>query len=72
MIQSIASLVVQKPLNILLVGVVFGVAYLVLRFTSFGVGKHPSALLVPVLGWLLCAKSIRLQPPVPQKMEPRR
>jgi len=53
--QSIASLCVQKPLNILAVAAVFAVAYLVLRFTSLGADKNYSALLVPLIGWALYA-----------------
>ena len=53
MMQSIAALFVQKPFNILAVAAVFGAAYLALRLTSLGAGKHYSALLVPVVGWAL-------------------
>ena len=55
MMQSIAAMFVQKPFNILAVAAVFGAAYLALRFTSLGAGKHYSALLVPVVGWALYA-----------------
>ncbi len=53
--QLLANLLVQKPINILVVAAVFAAAYLVLRFTSLGTGKHPSALLVPIVGWALYA-----------------
>ncbi len=53
--QSIASLFVQKPFSILAVAAIFAAAYLVLRFTSLGAGKHYSALLVPAIGWALYA-----------------
>ena len=53
--QSLASLFVQKPLNILVVAAVFAAAYLALRFTPLGAGKHYSALLVPAAGWGLYA-----------------
>ena len=49
--EQLASLVVHRPLNILVVAAVFLVAFLVLRFTSFGEGKQAAALLVPVIGW---------------------
>lgn len=53
--QPIASLFVQRPLNVLAVAAVFAAAYLVLRFTTLGSGRHYSALLVPALGWALYA-----------------
>ncbi len=53
--QSLANLLVQKPLNILVVAAVFGTAYMALRFSTLGVGKHASALLVPTAGWALYA-----------------
>lgn len=53
--QSIASLFVQKPFSILVVAAIFAAAYLALRFTSLGAGKHYSALLVPAIGWALYA-----------------
>lgn len=53
--QQLASLFVQKPLNILVVAAVFALTYLVLRFTGLGEDKRPAALLVPAIGWLLYA-----------------
>lgn len=53
--EFLASLVVQKPLNILIVAGMFVAAYLALRLTSFGDGKHASALLIPIIGWMLYA-----------------
>lgn len=53
--QQLASLFVQKPLNILAVAAVFALGYLVLRFTGLGDGKHSAALLVPMAAWALFA-----------------
>lgn len=53
--QWIASLFVQKPLNILVVAALFAAGYCLLRFTALGEGKHSSALLVPTLAWGLYA-----------------
>ncbi len=53
--EFLASLVVQKPLNILIVAGMFVAGYLALRLTSFGDGKHASALLIPIIGWMLYA-----------------
>ena len=51
----LSLLFVQKPLNILLVAVVFLAGFLVLRFTGLGEGRHATALLVPTVAWLLYA-----------------
>lgn len=53
--EFLASLVVHRPLNILIVAAVFVAGYLALRLTSFGDGKHASALLIPIIGWMLYA-----------------
>ncbi len=53
--EQLASLVVHKPLNIMVVAAVFFVAFLVLRLTPVGEGRHAAALLVPVAGWVLYA-----------------
>ena len=53
--QSLASLLVHKPLNILVVAVIFAALYLLLRFTDLGSEKTPGALLVPAAGWALYA-----------------
>jgi hypothetical protein len=53
--QSIASLFVQKPLNILAIAAVFALGYLLLRFTPAGENKQASALLVPAVAWALYA-----------------
>lgn len=55
MMQTIASLFVQKPLNILAVAMVFAIGYFILRFSAIGDGKHPTALLVPTATWALFA-----------------
>ncbi len=53
--QSIASLLVHKPLNILIPAVMFLAGFLTLRFTSLGQGKHATALLVPAVAWTIYA-----------------
>ena len=53
--NAIASLLVQRPLNILIVAAVFGIGYLVLRSSELGSGRHPAALLVPTICWALYA-----------------
>ena len=53
--QTLAALLVQKPLNILAVAALFAIGYLLLRFTGLGEKRHPAALLVPAAGWLLYA-----------------
>jgi hypothetical protein len=53
--QWIASLFVQKPLNILVVAALFAAGYCLLRFTALGERKHYSALLVPTITWGLYA-----------------
>ncbi len=53
--EFLSSLVVHKPLNILLVAALFFVGFLVMRFTGYGEGKRATALLVPTIGWALYA-----------------
>ena len=53
--EQLAALVVHKPLHILAVAAVFLVAFLVMRLTPVGEGKHAAALLVPVAAWVLYA-----------------
>ncbi len=53
--ESIASLFVHNPFNILIVATAFAIGYLVLRFTALGEEKHAWALLVPAIGWALYA-----------------
>jgi len=49
--EFLASLFVAKPQNILLVAVVFLAAYLALRITAHGIGKHTGWLLAASAGW---------------------
>lgn len=49
--ESLGSLLVGKPLNILVVAVVFLVGYLGLRFTVLGIAHHPRPLLIASAGW---------------------
>lgn len=53
--QTIQSLFVQRPLNILAVAALFGIGYLLVRFSRVGSDRHPGALLVPTAGWALYA-----------------
>ena len=53
--QSIASLFVHKPFNILAIAIVFALVYLLLRLTPIGENRQPSALLVPAIGWAVYA-----------------
>lgn len=52
--EPLASLVVHKPLNILIVAAVFGIVYAVRRTTA-GAESRTGVLLVAVAGWLLYA-----------------
>ena len=47
----LASLFVGKPLNILLVGVLFLAGHLLLRLTALGAGRHPRPLLWAAAAW---------------------
>jgi hypothetical protein len=53
-VELLASLVVHKPLNIVIVAAVFGILYAVRRITA-GAECHTGLLLVAVVGWLLYA-----------------
>jgi hypothetical protein len=53
--ELLTSLFVGKPLNILAVAALFLAGYLALRFTTFGVGRHPRLLLVAAITWALYA-----------------
>ena len=53
--EFLSSLVVNKPLNILIVAALFFIGFLVMRFTGAGEGKYAIALLVPTIGWALYA-----------------
>ena len=44
--ELLAPLLVGKPLNILVVAVVFFVGYLALRFRALGLTRHPRLLLI--------------------------
>ncbi len=55
-VEKIQSLFVQRPLNILAVAALFGIGYLLVRFSRAGSDRrHPGALLVPASGWALYA-----------------
>ena len=49
--ESLGSLFVGKPLNILVVAVVFLAGYLGLRFTALGIARHPRRLLIASTAW---------------------
>ena len=53
--ELLASLFVDKPLNILALAVLFLAGYLTLRFTSLGVDRHPRSLLLASIAWGLYA-----------------
>ncbi len=53
--QVLASLFVGRPLSILTVAGVFLLAFLTMRATALGAGRHPRALLVPATAWALYA-----------------
>ena len=53
--EFLASLFVGKPLNILAVAAFFLVAYVVLRSTTFGGGRHHKQILVASATWGLYA-----------------
>ena len=53
--KFLAHLFVGQPLHILAVAGLFLAGYGVLRFSSFGAGRHSRPLLVAALGWLLYA-----------------
>ena len=53
--ELLASLFVGKPQNILLVAVLFLAGYLVLRFTTIGIARHPRSLCIASTVWGLYA-----------------
>ena len=53
--ELLASLFVGKPLNILVLAVLFLAGYLVLRFTELGISRHPRTLLIATTAWGLYA-----------------
>lgn len=55
MMQFLAGLFVQKPLNIFLVAGLFFALYLLMRFTGLGEGRNYGAVLVPTVAWALYA-----------------
>ena len=53
--EFLGSLVVNKPLNILIVAALFFVGYLALQFAVAGEAKNAKAVLVVAIGWALYA-----------------
>ena len=53
--ELLAWLFVGKPLNILVLAVLFLAGYLVLRFTALGISRHPRSLLIATTAWALYA-----------------
>ena len=53
--DTLASLLVGKPLHILLIASAFAVAHVLLRVIGMGSTAHPRALLVVAAGWALYA-----------------
>jgi hypothetical protein len=53
--ETLASLLVGRPLHILLIALAFLVAHVLLRATGIGSTAHPRALLVVGGGWALYA-----------------
>jgi hypothetical protein len=53
--QFLANLFVARPLNIFLVALVFLAGYLAMRFSAFGVSRHPRALLIAAAAWAVYA-----------------
>jgi hypothetical protein len=49
--QALASLLVGKPLHVLVVSLAFLAGHLLLRFTALGSGRHPRPLLLAAAGW---------------------
>ena len=49
--ELLASLFVGKPLNILALAAIFLAGYLVLKFRTHGIGRHPPALLIASTAW---------------------
>ncbi len=53
--ETLSSLLLGKPFNILAVAALFGVGYLLMQRTDIGSGRHPRALLVVAGAWALYA-----------------
>lgn len=49
--ETLASIFVGRPLNILAVALVFLAGHLLLRFTALGAGRHPRPLLWAAAAW---------------------
>jgi hypothetical protein len=54
-LEFVAALFVAKPLNILAVAIAFLGGYAALRFTAFGLNRHPRPLLIASSTWGLYA-----------------
>ena len=53
--ELLASLLVGKPQNILVVAIVFLAGYLVLRFSALNIARNPRPLLIASIAWGLYA-----------------
>jgi hypothetical protein len=53
--ETLASVFVGRPLNILAVALVFLAGHLLLRLTALGAGRHPRPLLFVAVAWALYA-----------------
>jgi hypothetical protein len=53
--ELLASLLVGKPQNILVVAIVFLAGYIVLRFAALGIDHNPRPLLIVSIAWGLYA-----------------
>jgi hypothetical protein len=53
--ETIASLVVGEPLNILAIVAVFFAAYIAQRRTGFGSDRHPRSFLMAAAAWVVYA-----------------
>jgi hypothetical protein len=51
--ELLASLLVEKPQNILVIAVVFFAGYLVLRFAALDIARNPRPLLIASIAWVL-------------------
>ena len=49
--ELLASLLVGKPQNILVVAIVFLAGYLVLRLSALGIARNPRPLLITSIAW---------------------
>ena len=53
--ELLAPLFVGKPMNILVLAVLFSAGYLALRFTALGISRHPGSMLIASAAWGLYA-----------------